>query len=379
MSWKETSIMSLREEFVKRSLEEGANMSGLCREYGISRKTGYKWQGRYLAEGYEGLRDRSRRPQHNPGKTPEAIEQLILEKRQQHPAWGGRKLKRRLEDLGHQDIPAPSTITEILRRHGKLNLEESAKRQAYQRFEMERPNELWQMDFKGHFGLGNGERCHPLGVLDDHSRYLIGLQACRDERHDTVQGHLTTFFRTYGLPDRMLMDNGAPWGDDVDTPHTMLTIWLLRLGVRVSHGRPYHPQTQGKEERFHRTLGDELLQHTSFHDFSACQTSFDHFRITYTLERPHEALDLDTPASRFQTSSRPFPEILPPLMFPTGAAIRKVDECGRFSYRNRRLRAGRAFRHQAVGLVPDDIQDGVVHVFFNDILIRSFDLKLGKC
>jgi transposase InsO family protein len=379
MPWKAVDTMSLREEFVMRALAEEVNMSALCREYGISRKTGYKWRNRYLVEGEEGLQDRARRPRHSPDKTLGSVEQLVLDARRQHPAWGGRKLKRWLENQGHQSVPAPSTITEILRRHNSLDAAESAKRQPYQRFEMAYPNELWQMDFKGDFELGNGDRCHPLGVLDDHSRFLVGLKACPDETHQTVKKHLTTLFRAYGLPERMLMDNGSPWGDELDTPDTLLTIWLLRLGIRVSHGRPYHPQTQGKEERFHRTLDDELLHRLTLDDFPTCQIGFDSFRDLYNWERPHEALGLDTPAEHYYPSDRPFPETLPPLIFPAGAAIRKVDESGRISYQHRRLRVGKPYRHLAVGLVPDQLQDGLVHVFFNDILIKSLDLRTTKC
>jgi len=375
MPWEEASTMSLRSEFVRQAREEGANVSALCRAYGISRKTGYKWLGRYEQEGMEGLRDRTRRPEHSPSQTPEAVEQAILTLRQAHPAWGGRKLKRRLEDLGHSDVPVPSTITAILKRQGQISPEASAQRQPFSRFEMSQPNQLWQMDFKGHFQLGSGERCHPLTVLDDHARFLVGLQACPDETRETVQGHLTTFFRSQGLPDRMLMDNGAPWGDDPDTPFTALTVWLLRLGIKVSHGRPYHPQTQGKDERLHRTLDDELLDRCSFPDFPACQMGFDHFRVVYNSQRPHEALDLDTPASHYHPSSRPFPETLPPLRFPHGAAIRRVDATGRISFHNQRFRVSRAFKDLAVGLLPDEQDDGLVHVFFNDILVRTLDQR----
>ena len=379
MPWKAVSTMSLREEFVTRALAEEAEMSSLCREYGISRKTGYKWMARYLAEGSKGLEDRSRRPHHSPGRTPETIERVVLDAREQYPAWGGRKLKRRLEDLGYSEIPEPSTITEILRRHGRLDPEESAKRRAYQFFEMSKPNELWQMDFKGDFVLGNGDRCYPLGILDDHSRFLIGLQACLDQTEDTVRTHLTACFRTYGLPDRMLMDNGSPWGGNLDTYYTALGIWLLRHGVCISHGRPYHPQTQGKEERFNRTLDSEHLSRITYGDVFDCQDGFLHYRTLYNYERPHEALGLDTPAAHYQPSLRPFPETLPPLVFPDGAAVRKVDDSGRCSYLNHRLRVGKAFRDLPVGILPDELEDGIIHIFFNDILIRSFDLALEAC
>jgi transposase InsO family protein len=376
MPWKETNTMSLREEFVKAAQEEGANRSELCCAYGISRETGYKWLRRYQAEGITGLRDRSRTPHHSPNKTSPAMEQRILEGRGSHPTWGGRKLKRWLEDQGYEDIPAPSTITEILRRHDQLDPEASLKRQAMQRFEKQTPNELWQMDFKGDFATTSSQRCYPLTVLDDCSRFLVGLTAYGDYTYQTVKQHMTTCFRTYGLPDRMLMDNGSPWGDDRDTPHTVFTTWLLRLGIPTSHGRPRHPQTQGKVERIHRTLQEDVLAGRQFVDLADCQRCFDHWRQVYNYERPLEALDLETPAARYHPSDRPFPETLPPLRFPDGAAIRKTDDQGRFSWQGRRLRAGRAFQHQALGILPDDDRNGLIHVFFNAILIRSFDLTV---
>jgi transposase InsO family protein len=304
------------------------------------------------------------------------MEQVIVEARQAHPAWGGRKLKRWLEKQGCQAVPQPSTITEVLRRHGLLEPDEAIQHQAYQRFERSRPNELWQMDFKGHFELGGGALCHPLTVLDDHSRFLVGLQACPDETDRTVRACLTGLFRGFGLPERMLMDNGAPWGDDPDTPFTALTVWLLRLGIPVSHGRPRHPQTQGKDERFHRTLDVELLSRTSPADFPDCQAALDHLWQVYNYERPHEALALDTPAEHYQPSSRPFPDPLPPLLFPAGAAIRRVDHTGRISIHGHIRRVSRAFKNLAVGVLPDQAEDGVFHVFFNDILVRTLDLRM---
>lgn len=191
---------------------------------------------------------------------------------------------------GYQDVPAASTITDILRRHGRLSEDEASKHKAWTRFEHEAPNQLWQMDFKGHFPMGQG-RCHPLTVLDDHSRFSLGLIACSNERTETVQRGLTSLFRRYGLPDRILADNGSPWGSNGEHRYTQLNVWLLRLGIITSHGRSYHPQTQGKEERFHRTLKAELLRWEDFRNLTHCQRLFDAWRNKYNMERPHEALE----------------------------------------------------------------------------------------
>ena len=185
------------------------------------------------------------------------------------------------------------------------------------------------MDFKGHFPLLAGGRCHPLTLLDDHSRFCLGLEACTNERYRTVQAHLTQLFTRYGLPRTILADNGPPWGAGTTPPvHTALTSWLLRLGVRVIHGRPYHPQTQGKEERFHRTLQAEVLRDRTFLDLATCQAHFTHWRTVYNCERPHEALGDQPPVSRYQPSPRPFPAELPPIEYAPGTTVRQVQDKG---------------------------------------------------
>ena len=374
MPWKETTVMSLRMDFIQLSRLEGANLSQLCRRFGISRKTGYKWLRRYQEGGERGLGDRSRRPQRNPGRTPVGTESRIVGVRQRHPAWGGRKIKAYLEGQGQSALPSPSTITAILRRHEQIDAEEALKHRPYQRFEMERPNQLWQMDFKGYFALPEGGACHPLTVLDDHSRFLVGLKACANETYLTVQEQLILIFRCYGLPERMLMDNGSPWGDDADSPHTILTAWLIRLGIQISHGHPYHPQTQGKDERLHRTLQAELLSRYPLANLPACQRHFDQWRNCYNYERPHQAVDMQPPISRYQPSPRPFPEVLPPIGYDTGAILRKVDDTGQISFHNRSFRIGRAFRFQPVALFPS-ATDGVFDVFYCQMKVALLNLK----
>jgi transposase InsO family protein len=376
MPWKAVEIMSLRQAFVQAAQAEGVNLSALCREYNISRETGYKWMRRYAAEGERGLVERSKRPHSSPWQTGPALEEQIVAARHAHPKWGGRKLKRWLEDQQVPGVPSASTITAILRRYDLLDEEECRQHQPFQRFERPTPNELWQMDFKGDVVMGSGQRCYPLTVEDDCSRFLVGLSACADRTFPTVQHHLTVHFRTCGLPRQMLMDHGAPWGDDPLSPDTVLTIWLLRLGVDVLHGRPRHPQTQGKVERLHGSLQRELLADRSFENLADCQVHFDQWRTLYNTQRPHEALDLDQPAAHYQPSPRPFPDSLPELRFPPGAATRRTDDQGRFSWQGRTLRAGRPFQHQTVGLLLDPTQDGLLHVYFNAIPIRSIDLTV---
>ena len=371
MPWQEVSAMSLRHEFVTLASEAEANMRELCRRYRISSRTAYKWLFRFRADGVAGLVDRSRRPYHTPGRTPAAVEERVVALRREHPAWGGRKLHARLRALGLSTVPSPSTITAILRRHDMLDPTKSSLHRPWQRFEHAAPNDLWQMDFKGHIPTESG-RCHPLTVLDDHSRFSLGLQACVDERGDTVRERLIPIFRRYGLPHRILVDNGPPWGDPGGRPYTRFTVWLLRLSIAVSHGRAFHPQTQGKDERFHRTLVAEVVAGRTFADLTACQSSFDHWRHVYNTERPHEALGLFPPVTRYAVSPRPYPETLPPLAYGTDDLVRKVQDHGVVQFHGRKVKLSKAFKGQSVALRPTP-QDGVWQVFFHAHHITTID------
>ncbi len=366
--------MEQRREFVMLFEQEGVNRRELCRGFGISPQTGYALARRHREEGASGLVGRSRRPKRSPGRTAEAIEALVLEVRDAHPMWGGRKIARRLRDLGHAGVPSASTVTEVLRRHQRLDPAASAARERPQRFERTAPNELWQMDFKGHFAHAQG-RCHPLTVLDDHSRYALGVRACGDETESTVTAELKAIFRRYGLPQQMLMDNGSPWGScHAEHRYTALEVWLMTLGIAVIHGRPYHPQTQGKDERFHRTLAAEAIGRRYFADLADCQRRFDHWRIVYNTERPHEAIDLATPIARYRPSERPFPEKLEPFDYGAGAVLRRVDGEGRLHFRSHTLKLGRAFIGEQVAVRPA-VLDGCFDVFFCGHNVANFDLN----
>jgi transposase InsO family protein len=344
----------------------------LCRRFEISPTLGYKWLGRYKDGGVSALTNRSRRPQRTPARTGILVEAQIVALRQKHPAWGARKLRRRLQDLGEKNLPATSTITGILHRHGLITPEQSRAATSFQRFERTAPNQLWQVDFKGHFALRQG-RCHPLCALDDHSRYNVLLAACADETQNTVQTHLIHSFRTYGLPDALLWDNGSPWGGQGEN-YTSLDVWLMRLGIRSCHGRPYHPQTQGKEERFNRTLQAEVIARGGWRDCPEVQDAFTNWRPVYNTERPHEALNLATPVSRYQPSQRSYPETLPPVEYDLSVPVRRVDGDGWFSYRGQLHKAGRAFSRQLVGLRPTAI-DGIVQVLFLTHVVKELDLQ----
>jgi transposase InsO family protein len=351
-------------------------MTRLCARYGISRKTGYKWRRRYAAGGEEALADQTRRPHRSPRCVPAAVAAVVVALREQHPAWGGRKLRRRLQDLCYSAVPAASTCTQILRR-GQLLGKEPPRPQSFVRFQRARPNELWQMDFKGHFPTQSGARCHPLTVLDDHSRFNVVLRPCADEQGERVKDVLTDAFARFGLPEAILCDNGPPWGHGEQTsPHTTLSVWLLRLGVEVLHGRPYHPQTQGKDERFHRTLERELLCRHTWSDLKHCGRLFPPYREHYNCERPHDALQGDTPIRHYASSPRSLPNTLSPLEYPSDFTLREVYANGLIFFRNQSWYVGRAFASLTVGLRPSPQADGQWEVFFGQHRIGHLDFRL---
>lgn len=365
--------MSLREEFVCLAGQEGANRRELCRRFGISPQTAYKWLARYANEGKAGLLDRSRRPQSSPVQTPAEVQATVIDLRREHPAWGGRKISRRLQDLGQVTV-APSTVSSILHRHG-LIAAPAAEDKAWQRFEHEFPNALWQADFKGHFETLQG-RCSPLTVLDDHSRYNLVLQACGNSRTQTVRDSLAATFCRYGLPARMNFDNGAPWGSPSQPGQvTELGLWLIRLGIRLSHSRPYHPQTNGKEERFHRSLKAEVLNGRSFEDLPHAQTAFDRWRQVYNHERPHEALQMQTPISRYRPSPRAFPEVLPAIEYGPDDEIVRVKWNGELRFRGRKFKLSNALHRHDVAIRPHPTEDGIFDVYFAHHRCLTIDLN----
>jgi transposase InsO family protein len=300
----------------------------------------------------------------------------VLSLRTEHPSWGGRKLHHRLRALGERGVPAASTITGMLRDHGRIDPLASEQRQAWRRFEHARPNDLWQMDFKSPLSLVDGGTCHPLTVLDDHSRYALNLSACVNQRRETVQGQLARLFARYGRPWALLSDNGSPWGaSDVEWGwYTRIEVWLMRLDIRVIHGRAYHPQTQGKEERFHRTLQVELLQGRSFRDHQSVQAAFDPWREMYNRQRPHEALGFATPAERYAPSSRCLPATLPEVEYDAGDQVRRVDGSGQFRFHRRKCRAGKAFTGECVAMRPTQ-EDGAWSVHLGRFEIGRLNLR----
>jgi transposase InsO family protein len=372
MPWREVSVMDQRVEFVALARERSSPHRELCRRFGISAKTGYKW----LARADEGAADwavnRSRRPHDMPTRTEAGAEAGVLAVRDQHPAWGARKICSYLEREGIA-VPAASTAHAILLRHGRIV--RPVRSAAHCRFEHPAPNLVWQMDFKGRFPLRDRRWCHALTAVDDHSRYALCLAACDNEQGSTVQGHLERVFRRYGLPEAFLVDNGPPWGNGPGQSWTRFGVWLLKLGIDVIHSRPYHPQTRGKNERFHRTLKAEVLAMQSFRDLQDVQLAFDRWRHLYNHQRPHEALGQAVPANRYRPSNRSLPRKLRQPEYLPSDVIRIVGTTKAYiSFKGKPWPVPQAFLGERVALRPLDL-DGQYGIFFGARQIASLDLR----
>ena len=349
MPWQEQSRMSRRAEFVTWAHQEGANITELCRRYGISRKTGYKWLAR-AAAGETAFPDRSHRPHRFPSRTAAAVEDAVRALRTEHPAWGGRKLHHTLQLQGMVQPPAPSTITAILRRHDRLGAAVRPSRD-YQRFVADEPNDLWQIDFMGQPTMPTG-KIHPLTVLDDHSRFALLVAACAAAYAEIVAAHVLARFDRYGLPRRILTDNGPPWGTAGTPGLTALEASWLRLGIVVSHGRPLHPQTQGKVERFHRTLAERLRWVGVPTTLVGFRRTLAWFREEYNELRPHAALGLTPPAAHFTPSARVYRPTPRPWIYPNGLDIRRVHHQGHVRVAGQAFFVSEALAGEDVACLP---------------------------
>jgi transposase InsO family protein len=373
MPWNKRDDMSLKQEFLEKALTNSYQISSLCREFDISRKTAYKWIRRFKEEGLCGLEDLSRRPLTSPYRSSDDIVHLILETRSQFPAWGGRKLRQYLLNLGKKTIPCEKTINRILLRHECIEPQESQKRKTFIRFEKEFPNELWQMDFKGHFKVLDAGRCHPLTVLDDHSRYSICIKACASENTENVKTALEEAFSIYGLPNAMTMDNGPPWKGNPPWHLSRLTVWLMRLGIKISHSTPRHPQTQGKDERFHRSLKAEVLKYHQFSNLAEAQERFDEWREIYNNLRPHEGIGLECPISRYKPSLKKFTGKLPAIEYPSEDEVRKVGPCGTINFKGKAYFLGEHLYKEHVGL--REVKEGIYDVYFSTTKIQRLNCR----
>lgn len=347
MPWRESSVEQERIRFVILASREGRNFAALCAEFGVSRQTGYTWLRRYQRGGMEDVVERSRRPARSPRRTAAGIEQAIVALRERYPDWGAPKLHALLSKSHPEAKVAVRTVHRVLDRHG-LILEQDRHQSAVQRFERAAPNELWQMDFKGPGGVRARCEVGPLSVLDDHSRYLLRLEQVGNTRIAGVRRALQATFEQCGVPGAMLMDHGTPWWNAASPwGWTELSVWLMRQGIQLLFSGVRHPQTQGKIERMHGALaratrrrGADLLK----------QEWLDLFREEYNHLRPHAALHMATPASRWRASPRHFDPAPREWVYSPEAEVLRLGGQGQLWWRGRRWEISWALRGQRVGL-----------------------------
>jgi transposase InsO family protein len=371
MPWKEQTVEMSREEFVKQVLTNSKSLSALCREYGISRPTGYKWLKRYQ-EGV-GLDDQNRAPFRTANKTIRETEQLLIDYRKGHPAIGAVKIKRILENKGCRNLPCASTVNAIFKRNGMIEKEASEAATPYQRFEKECPNDMWQADFKGHFGMQNGNRCHPLNIIDDHSRYNLCSDALTGETFDEVQKSMLRLFEEYGMPKTFLCDNGNPWGTVQSTGYSRFEVWLMELGILTLHCRVRHPQTQGKDESYNRSMLKELLKYSTIVDLADAQRQFDQYRDFYNQERPHHALNLDIPANHYLASDRKLPARIEAWEYPSGYELRRIKGTGYLTYGGQGYFLSEAFGDKTIAIRESHIS-GCISLFYRQFRIGRIDV-----
>lgn len=362
----------LREEFVKRVLAHEASKQELCRQFGISRPTGDKWLKRHAAG--EPLTDYSRAPRERPSRVSPELERLIVRVRKENRDACAVKVHHILtRDYELAYIPCPRTIHNVLKRNGCISLEASQATVPYTRFEKLEPNEMWQMDFKGHFAMLDGQRCFPLTITDDHSRFLLACHAQVSETLAETQPAVTRVFQEYGLPRSILCDNGNPWSASQSMGFSRFEVWLMELGILTLHGRPGHPQTQGKQERFHRSFKKECLHNQVIADTRQAQRLFDQYQQYYNFQRPHMALGMHVPAARYIASHRPFPARISEWEYGTGYELRRIKSTGYITYGGWGLYFSEAFAGKTVAVRKS--QDGRrLYLYFRQFMVGGIHL-----
>jgi transposase InsO family protein len=371
MAWKMVEVREQRVRFVVRASEPGRNLSQLCREFEISRPTGYLWLKRWEQDKTAGLEERSRRPQHSPRRTAAGVEQQILKLRGQRPDWGARKLKPLLAKSG-VELPV-ITVHRVLLRHGLVRAQDQHPA-AVQRFQREAPNQLWQMDFKSPKGWD--QAVGPLAVLDDHSRYVIALAQTGTTGSQAVRERLQQAFAECGLPEAMLMDHGTPWWNPAaPSGWTELTVWLMRHGIRLHFGRYRHPQTQGKVERLNGAL-EMARRRRGLPPGEQRQAWLDEFRYEYNHVRPHEALAMRTPASVWRPSQRHYQADPPEWEYGAEAEVHRLNKKGQLQLGGERWAISQALRQQRVAVKR--VGEQMLLVYYCQSLVREIDLAAQR-
>ncbi|MBO6686815.1 MAG: IS481 family transposase [Parvibaculum sp.] len=377
MPWKESSVMEERLRFVARLLE-GEGMSDVCRDFGISRKTGYKIFNRYKQEGLDALCDRSRRPVRYANQLPDQIERLIIETKRDKPHWGARKIRellvRRL--AGEVRIPAKSTVHAVLDRHGLVKRARQRRRgnkaEGTPLSEAIHPNALWCVDFKGEFKTGDGRYCYPLTVTDQASRMILACEAFESTKEQPVIEAFVRLFKDRGQPSAIRSDNGLPFASPNGLYNlSKLSVFWLRLGIAIERIKPGNPQQNGRHERMHRTLKQETARPPGMNALQQ-QARFDDFISEFNEERPHEALDMRTPAELYAPSSRPY-EGLPDVEYPFHDRDIIVTACGRICMARKKINISTVLAGQKLGI--KEVDDGIWLISFMRYDLGYIDLE----
>ncbi len=379
MPWKETTPVDQRLRFIAALSSCRYTMTELCRTYGISRKTGYKWAGRYARQGVDGLKDRSRRPLGCPHRTEKRCEDALVELRRAHPRWGAKKLLARLRrQHPGWSWPAVSTATSILKRHGLVATRPPSRvKRAPSKpvVEPREPNDVWTADYKGEFRLGDHRMCFPLTVADAYSRFVLGCRGRRGVAYGDARPVFEELFATYGLPRKILSDGGAPFASGVSVRRlSRLSAWWIELGIMPVLIQPGHPEQNGSHERMHRTLKAETARPPAASEIRQ-QESFDRFRQEYNEERPHEGIGQRTPAELYERSPRSYPPEAG-VSYPAHFEVRRVRSKGDIRWRGDRRFVSQVLRGHRVGL--EEVDDGLWSVYFGPLLLGRYDDRDGK-
>ncbi len=372
MPWKDKTVEELRKEFIMEATRTN-NFSSLCREFGITRRTGYKWLER--AANNQALSDLSHARKNITNKTPQETEQLILSLRCENPAWGAKTLRKVLLNQGYDDLPSVKTFNNILKRNNCIAPEEAMKRKPFCRFEKERCNEMWQTDFKGEFLMADNNYCFPLNIIDDHSRFIIKSTPLLSTANAVLPTFRKAFFE-FGMPDSVLSDNGAQFAG-FRQGYTQFEKWLMNHDVLPIHGRIKHPQTQGKIERFHRTMKTEFLKHSQILNIDDATEKFCKWRTKYNTVRPHEALGMKCPSEVYQPSKRSYTDEVQPFEYGGQFHVIKVNSWGYVRYANWQIYLSETMINEYIEFRPNPLGDSFFACYRN-FKIAEFSVLDGK-
>jgi putative transposase len=378
--WKESRAMDERVRFIAAIQQDPrGNFSRLCESFGISRDKGYKWLARYKAHGPGGLEDRAPVARSCPHKTPDAIADRVVAERKEHPHDGPKKLRARMLDKGVLAVPAASTIAEILSARGLIRPRRARLRVPPSPNQLDpgaEPNDVWCIDFKGHFALGDKTRCDPLTLTDAATRYLLKCEAVIDIREAGVRAELERAFREFGLPNKIRSDNGPPFASKALGGLSRLSVWWIQLGILPERIEPGKPQQNGRHERMHKTLKQHTASPPS-ETMAEQQRAFDLFRRDYNEARPHEALGLTPPAAHYEPSPRTMPDRPREPEYGDDFIVRRVSASGHFNWKGGPLLlAGAPLCHHPIGLRQTDEDE--YEIFYGPLLIGYLLVRDGK-